>query len=188
MTISINGSAGITFPNNSLQSKAGSIIQVVSTLYTTPTSQSFSANSADTDITGVTVTITPTTINSRFLIMVRWSGEASAEPHNYVFFVRRNGTKINSQSGTSNRASGLATMSINYAASSGPDNNSTPDNVVFSTIDSPATTSAITYTLAIKNTTSATASTLYTNRTVADTDSVNYERTTSEIIVMEIGS
>jgi hypothetical protein len=188
MTISINGSAGITFPNNSLQSKAGSIIQVVSTLYTTPTSQSLTANSADTDITGLSVTITPSSITSRFLIMVRWTGETSAEPHDHLFFVRRNGTKINSQTGTSNRGSGTMAMSIGYAASSGPNNDSTPDNAVFATIDSPATTSAITYTLAIKNTTTATASTLYTNRTVADTDSVNYERTTSEIIVMEIGS
>jgi len=188
MSVIINGSAGITFPNSSLQSKAGSIIQVVSTLYTTPTSQSFAANSADTDITGLTVTITPTTINSRFLIMVRWTGEASAVLQDHIFFIRRNGTKINSQTGTSNRASGIMVPSISYADSSGPNNDSTPDNVVFSTIDSPATTSAITYTLAVKNSNNATASTLYTNRTVADTDVVYYERTTSEIIVMEIGS
>jgi len=188
MTISINGSAGITFPNNSLQSKAGSIIQVVSTLYTTPTSQSLTANGADTDITGLTVTITPTTINSRFLIMARWAGESTNPPHDHVFFIRRNSTKINSQTSTSNRASGIITMSINYAGSSGPDNDSTPDSAFISTIDSPATTTPITYTMAVKNTATSTATTFYTNRTVTDTDTSAYERTTSEIIVMEIGS
>jgi len=187
MTVSINGSSGITFPNSSVQSKAGSIIQVVSTLYTTPTSQSLAANSADTDITGLTVTITPTTASSRFLIMSRWTGESSSQPHDTVFFIRRNSTKINSQTGTSNRASGIITMSLNYAGGSGPDNDSTPDSAFISTIDSPATTSPITYTMAVKNTNTS-ATTFYTNRPVTDTDVSYYERTTSEIIVMEIGS
>ena len=184
MSVSINGSAGITFPNNSLQSKAGSIIQVVSTLYTTPTSQSLAANSADTDITGLTVTITPSSNASRFLIMSRWTGESSSEVHDMVFFIRRNGTKINSQTSTSNRSSGIISTALNYSLN----NDSTPDSAFISTIDSPATTSPITYTMAVKNTNTSAASTFYTNRTVADTDIAYYERTTSEIIVMEIGS
>lgn len=188
MTISINGSSGITFPNNSVQSKAGSIIQVVSALYATPTSQSLTANGADTDITGMTVTITPTSVNSRFLIISRWTGEITAAPHDHVFFIRRNSTKINSQSGTSNRASGIITPSLNYAASAGPDNDSTPDSAFISTVDSPATTSPIIYTMAVKNSSTSSATTIYTNRTITDSDTAAYERTTSEIIVMEIGS
>lgn len=160
----------------------GAILQVKHTLYTTPTSQALTAIT-ETALTGIEVAITPYRVSSRFLIMSRWTGEVSGNVHNMSYFITRNGTKINCQETTGNRASGSVTTAINYASSNGPDNNSTPDFASIYTIDTPNTTSEIVYRMACIG---DTAKTIYTNRTIADTDSAGFERTTSEIIVMEI--
>lgn len=163
----------------------GTILQVKYTLYSTPTSQSFSATT-DIAVTGITVNITPYSTASKMLIMVRWSGEVSVTaPWDGVFFITRNGTKINLQTGTSARGSGSSILLNSYQNGGSWDNNSTPDQVIFNTVDAPSTTSQITYNLAC---TFLNAGTLYTNRTVADTDLWAFERTTSEIIVMEIAA
>lgn len=160
----------------------GAILQVKHTLYTTPTSQALAATT-ETALTGIEVAITPYRVSSRFLIMSRWTGEISGDVHNMVYFITRNGTKINCPATAGNRPSGSVSTAINYASSNGPNNDSTPDFASIYTIDTPNTTGEIIYRMAcIANT----AKTIYTNRTIADTDSTNYERTTSEIIVMEI--
>jgi len=163
----------------------GTVLKVVSTLYTTPSSQSISANT-DTNITGLTATITPYSTSSKILIFVRWFGEtSSSDPHDSVYFIARNGTKINTQTSTGNRISGMATISTNYQSGGSWNNDSTPETLTFMTLDSPSSTSALTYTVACRY---FNAGTLYTNRTVADSDGANYERGTSEIILMEIAT
>jgi hypothetical protein len=52
-------------------------------------------------------------------------------------------------------------------------------------LDTPATTSATTYTVQIKSTTSGNS---YVNRGSADTDDGGHQRTASSITVMEIGA
>ena len=166
-------------------SVVGTVIQVASTLYSTPSSQSISAGT-DTNITGLTATITPYTTSNKILIFVRWFGEtSSSDPHDHVYFITRNGTKINTQTSTSNRMSGMATVSTNYQSGGSWNNDSTPETLTFMTLDSPSSTSALTYTVACRY---FNAGTLYTNRTVADSDGGNYERGTSEIILMEIAA
>ena len=163
----------------------GTILQVKSTLYTTPTSQSISAQTY-TNITGITATITPYSTSSKILIFARWYGEWSgASPHDHVYFLARGGTRINVQTSTGTRASGLATVSTNYQASGDWNNDSTPETLSVFTLDSPASTNAVTYTMGCYY---YQAGTLYTNRTVGDTDTGNFERGTSEIILMEIAA
>ena len=164
----------------------GTVLKVVSTLYATPSSQSISAGT-DTNITGLTATITPYSTSSKILVFTRWYGEWSgSSPHDHIYFILRNTTtKINAQTGTSNRMSGLATVSTNYQTTGDWNNDSTPETLTFMTLDSPSSTSALTYTVACRYNN---AGTLYTNRTVADTDSANYERGTSELILMEIAT
>ena len=64
-------------------------------------------------------------------------------------------------------------------------NDSTPFNISFNgLLDSPSTTSAVTYTMVVK-TPSATFNLNY-NKTVADTDNASHERGLSWITVMEV--
>jgi hypothetical protein len=58
-------------------------------------------------------------------------------------------------------------------------------NAVISVVDSPATTSAITYEIEIA---SQSSGTVYLNRSSADTDSANFARASSTLIFMEIGA
>lgn len=162
------------------------ILQVKNTLYTTPSSQSVTTGT-ETPISGIEVNITPYSASSRILIMARWTGEITTNTHDVVFFISRNNTKINSQSAADAgaRMSGAISTAINYAASSGPDNNTTPDSAFISTIDSPNTTDELTYKLGIITGNNVT---VYANRTIADTNELTRERTTSEIIVMEIAA
>jgi len=161
----------------------GAVIQVQSTVYTTTTSQSISART-DTNITGLTASITPYTISSRILVMGRWYGEyTGTAPWDSLFYFARNGTKFNAQTSTSNRSSGLATYATNYQNGGSWDQSSTAETLSIFTIDSPASISSLTYTMGFC---ADYAGTLYTNRTITDTDSYNFERGSSEIILMEI--
>lgn len=163
----------------------GTVLQVKQTLYTTTTSQSVSANTL-TNITGITATITPYSTSSKILIFTRWFGEWSGSgPHDHIYYIARNGTRINIQQSTGSRMTGLATVSTNYQTSGDWNNDSTPETLSIFTMDSPASTSALTYTLGCLY---GNAGTLYTNTTVATNDSTNYERGSSEIILMEIAT
>ena len=55
MTTIIDGSAGITFPNSTVQASAGQVLQVVNATYSTSTGTS-SSSYVDT---GLTASITP---------------------------------------------------------------------------------------------------------------------------------
>lgn len=167
-------------------SVVGTVLQVVSTLYSTPSSQSLSAG-VDANITGLTATITPYTTSNKILIFVRWFGEyIGTAAHDHVYFISRNGTKINVQTtNLSTRASGLATLGTNYQTSGDWNNDTTPETLSTMTLDSPGSTSSLTYTFACRYNN---AGTLYTNRSVEDADLNSRERGTSEIILMEIAA
>ncbi len=166
-------------------SAVGTVLQVRQTLYTTTSSQSISADT-DTPITGITATITPYSINSKILVMARWFGEyTGTSPWDSNFYIARNGTKVNVQTGTGTRSNGLATYSTNYQNAGAWDQSSTPETLSIFTLDSPASISTLTYVMGFIG---DNAGTLYTNRTIGDTDSPAFERGTSEIILMEIAA
>lgn len=164
----------------------GTVLKVVQTLYTTPTSQSVTADTY-TNITGITATITPYSTSSKILVFARWFGEfTGSAPHDHIYYIARNGTRINVQTASlGSRPSGLSTLGTNYQASGEYDNGTTPETLNIFTLDSPASTSALTYTLGYYY---DNGGTLYTNRTVEDGDSQSRERGTSEIILMEIAT
>jgi hypothetical protein len=130
MTVIIDGTAGITFPNSTTQASAGKILQVVNATYSVSTAYS-SSTYADT---GLTVNITPKFSTSSFLVMVTHAGcfkDGSANAGGIQLKLMRNGTQIAFMEdiaayNASNSATGVGSSSINY-------------------LDSPATGSAITY-------------------------------------------
>jgi len=154
-------------------------VTTVQTHLNTASSQSNSANTR-TNISGLNATITPSTTSKRIKITIRWNGEHSNNVnYNQVFGIKRDTTDIGNPSADGSRPIGIAIVAVNYLQ----DSTSTPDSVVYSYIDSPATTSATTYhaTYINKN-----AGTLYNQRTVNNTNNTDGELLTSNIILEEI--
>jgi len=159
---------------------AGSIIQVIQTVVTSPNSTIISANTV-TNISGMNATITPTSTSSKVFVKVSWTGEHSTTNYNSAFGIKR-GTTIVGQPTASigSRRSGIAPYMYGYF---GSNEASTIDRVYYEFLDSPSTTSATTYYATWNN---DTAGTLYTGRTVEDTDNSGYERMTAFVTLMEV--
>ena len=154
---------------------------LVQTHLNTASSQSVSANTR-TNITGLNATISPSTTSKRIKITIRWNGEYSnANNYNQVYGIKRDTTDIGNPAAASSRPVGMAIVAMGYIAA---DTTSTPDSVMYSYIDSPATTSATTYHATLIHATAA--GTLFNQRTVNDTDNTSSERLTSSIILEEV--
>jgi hypothetical protein len=130
-----------------------------------------------TDVTGLSATITPTSASNRILVM---ASIAIASDGDFSYFrLMRNGTVIDvgDAAGSRPQATGAniyAGTFVIYTLAQIP--------VLF--LDSPATTSAVTYKFQIRQGNSGTA---FINRTGADRDTADYEwRTPSNIILMEV--
>lgn len=161
--------------------KSGSILQVQSTLVTSPFQQSISAQT-DTAITNMSVNITPSATSNKIMIMARLVGELSTS-NNYdiMYFILRGSTKINSGDADGVRNTGIIPQSHGFYDANA---SSTMDSGNMFTIDSSHnSTSQLTYHIGIG---ANTAATFNVNRTVSTSNSYNVERGSSEIIAMEI--
>lgn len=168
----------INVPSGHTLYAPGHVIQVITLDNTGRAAQGFSTNTA-LDIYGMELSITPKSANSKILIQARWFGEFTAADrvYNTVFYVTRNGTKINTQS--DQIWSGLTMAALSYE---GTDASSTPETASMFTTDYPGTTSAVTYRVAMLSDNNGT---LYTNRSVGAI-TTGYELGTSGMILMEI--
>lgn len=159
--------------------RTGKILQVQQVHVTDTSTQVISAD-VIAPITGMELIITPTTINSKFLVMCRWGGEFGTDAQDQVFGLLRNDIPVGLQSNTGSRHTGLTVPSISYHAG---DNDSTLEAASFNYVDTPNTVTPVAYKMYYLGR----ALTLYNNRSVGDLDTVSYERVTSSIIIMEIG-
>jgi len=141
MTFIIDGTAGATFPNGTNPQAAPSkVLQVVSATYATQTSTTSSTFSA----TGLTATITPLFSTSKILILSSFTvAVVGNSPANAGYALYRNNTtQLIYNSYTENGSN-----NINYLTHGESANY----------LDSPATTSATTYTLYYRAANSGTA-------------------------------
>lgn len=151
----------------------GRILQVVTAVKT----DAFTMTGTTwTTPTGLTVTITPTSTSSRILILadIKAAGQVNATTSQQR--IVRNSTPIYVGDAAGSRPQA---MSQNYWNAEGF--HSPPGGGIF--VDSPATTSATSYSIQVK---AESASTVYVNRTQNDRDSTADSRTSSSITVMEI--
>ena len=152
------------------------ISQAVKTDTFTCTSKTF------IDVTGLSITLTPTSSSSRFLIIFDISSGADGGNAGVASRIDRNGTAIyiGDAAGTRPRTSGMM-----YPGDSAGDASGLGNTKVF--LDSPATTSAVTYKVQIR-TTSPVSTAVYINRSDSDRDvGGDYDtRNASSITVMEI--
>lgn len=140
MTMILDGSAGVTFPNSTVQASAGSVIQVVNATYSTQASTT-STSFVDT---GLTATITPKFSTSKILVMYEINGTYSSLAAGTQVNLCRGSTqliineKITSRVGLGTTDAGTGTSGATY-------------------LDSPATTSATTYKCQFSTNTGSTA-------------------------------
>jgi len=151
------------------------VLQVVSTAKTdtfTTTSTSF------TDVTGLSVAITPTSATSKIFISVMLTGQGVTGTNGLQGRLMRDSTAIaiGDAAGTRTRVSvgNLDAGSLSSDVSS----------IMF--LDSPATTSSTTYKIQVLSNQSP--NTVAVNRSVTDTDNVQVARGISTITVMEISA
>ena len=163
----------------------GSILQVVSTTKTDTFSSSL-ASGAFADITGLSATITPTSATSKILIFATINGGTDSGSQQNAFAVRmlRDSTAIAIGDASSSRgriSSGTNAVGSNDGTQRG--------NLSTSFLDSPATTSAITYKVQIGNVHGSLSTlTMYVNRTAGDGDSAANGRASSTITIMEVAA
>jgi len=160
MPVTINGSGQVIVQ----------VVQAVKTDTFSTTSTSF------TDVTGLSVNITPTSSSNRILVMYQFL--VTADPANAGVNMRlvRNSTPIFVGDAASTRP-----QATNAGSSL---NNFCWIPMAGSFMDSPATTSATTYKIQIFNTSGSTS---FVNRTQNDRDNPLYDaRGASSITVMEI--
>ena len=177
----------VTTVNNTAPNAAGNVtlttgkvLQVVSTLFAAQGSTTITTADTST-IPAITHTITPLGTGSKFLINVRWFGE-TIDADSVVAHICRNSARIN-EANTLNYH-GLSMSTQTYGA--GNNNDSTPDILTLTTLDTTGSTAgtAITYELKFSGPGS---NTVWTNRCFGAPQN-GYETGISEIIITEIGA
>lgn len=158
----------------------GKVLQVVSTDLTSVLSVAFSSTSTFVDMTGVSATITPSSASSKILVLLSVSFSCSTTNTSH-FRLMRDSTAIRiGDAGASNQirsSVGLRNAQTPYAYYS--------DSFAITTVDSPATTSAVTYKL--QGTAGASyIGNIYLNRSTTDTNFDYPSRGSTNITVMEI--
>jgi hypothetical protein len=157
------------------QLSAGHVLQVASTTKT----DTWSASTPNwVDITGMSVSITPSSTSNKILVLVNLSFMTTGgAAHGYRIVRDSTAISIGDAAGSRPRFSGSV-----------QDNNvntSWIDSSVTNYLDSPASTSSVTYKLQAFGTYAGSA--MYVNKSSADRDNTEYDgRTTSSITVMEI--
>jgi len=159
----------------------GKVLQVIQTHVTATSSQNLSANTS-TNLTNLNATITPSSTGSKILISVNWAGEMNGTNYNTLFGIHRGSTAVGNAPSAGSRNFGIAPIIQGYYTG---DSDSTPESAVYQYLDSPSSTSAITYHATIRR---ADNGEVYSNRTVGDANTADNERLTSSITLMEIGA
>jgi hypothetical protein len=149
----------------------GSVLQVLQTSKT----DTFSSSSASwVDVTGLSVTITPSSSSNKILVTgVMVLGQDAGNL--WGARLLRNGTLINAGDASGSIGRGLMNAGSTGIHSENP--------VAFTFLDSPATTSACTYKLQVY---AESGYAVWVNRTSGNLNDDRQQRTSSNIIVMEI--
>ena len=168
-----DGSAWVAY----VRQTAGKVLQV---LQTTKTDVFTTTSTTYTDVTGLSRVITPSATSSRVLIIAQvaatttWGTGTST---NIQLAGGNSGTYVGDAAGNRVRSALTGSPTTgSYGLTALP-----YQTIVY--LDSPATTSAITYKVQVRT---GSAGTLYVNRSADDLDSAQFGRFASSITVMEI--
>jgi hypothetical protein len=153
---------------------AGKVLQVLSTVKTDTFSSS--TTGAFTDITGMSIAITPTLATSKILVLVNLSVACTQTNTTLGWRIMRDATSIVTGDASGSRiSSSMADLQSDANA---------PASSSMTFLDAPATTSAITYKCQFY----VANGSFFLNRSNNDTNNAVNFRTASTITVMEIGA
>ena len=157
---------------------AGKILQVKSTIKT----DTFTTTSGSvTDITGLNVSITPASTSNKVLVIARVNiGLDRTAPYLYPLFLYRDSTSIGAHDSASNRTRAHSGGQWPCAAT-----DPTVDYVL-EFLDSPSSTSELTYSVQGRNAYNPNTTALVVNSTQNDGDASYNSRVISTITAMEI--
>ena len=152
----------------------GKILQVVSTTKT----DVFTASATDTwhDVTGLTASITPSSTSSKILVTghVMGSSQNSGAARRFYIKLLRGSTAIGLGDASSSR--------LQVHNSSFSDNGANNATVPINFLDTPSSTSALTYKIQVRDDTDG----VRVNAAPGDSDSDTYPRAVSTITLMEV--
>lgn len=172
------------FVNNDIAMRAAAA-NIQQTIITTSQQVTLTTAATPFAIPGVTVSITPTTNTSKVMLS-GWITLSNLYYASATFKFFRNGSVIsaftNTEASPSNRQQ--SQFGINAGSSFYTDTSAWASQA-FTIIDSPATTSATTYTIHVQ-TNSSSSPIFYLNRTTADSDVSGTCRHSSVIIAQEV--
>jgi hypothetical protein len=168
--------SGATLTNSGTATGFGKVLQVVSTTKTD--TASLTDTYSYTDISGMSVSITPSTTSSKILILSTLNIASGAASYGANVRLVRDSTAILIGDAASSRIQATFATIV-------PDSNfAFPQTINF--LDSPSTTSAITYKIQWNISYDNGTPIIYLNRSVNDTDSSAVSRTASSIIAIEV--
>jgi hypothetical protein len=155
---------------------------VLQAVQSTKTDTQVISSETKTDITGMSVTITPSSSSSKILIFIALAYNTAGNANHGHVFLSRNGTEIFKGDASSGRVNSTLCISAG--------NSQTTDTGVAIYLDSPATTSAVTYKLqAWSGQWNETSQPVYINRTSSDRAQTDYDqRVVSSITVLEVAA
>jgi len=158
--------------------KAGNIIQVLQAVKT----DTFSLNgTATSDVTGLSVAITPSSTSNKILVFYDLSVAVEYGGYSGFIFLLRGSTQIYLGDAASSRTRASSFMTSHSASDFGAYE---MFDLSGSFLDSPATTSATTYKIQMRSQNSG--RNFYLNRHQTDGDGSGSPRTASSITVMEV--
>jgi hypothetical protein len=175
LTLGASGDT-ISIPSGVTLSAPGHVIQVVSTNMNTTFTYTGTTYS---DVTGLSLSITPSSTSSKILVSY---DTVSATTGTYKYFLKV--VRLVSSTTTDLGLPAAAGSRILSQIGQHGWNTVAPDMVgSFTYLDSPSTTSAITYKVQV-----STEGAWYLNRSVDDTDNANFGRYVSNITAMEVAA
>jgi hypothetical protein len=173
----INASAAIA--STKLSGIVSGILQVKKTLITSTISTT--VTNTYVDVSGFSVTITPTASNSQILLLgLINSSHISDTGQRMRFRLLRDSTHITAPDSPGSRQTGFFTPQYDT-----DDYECTTGSLTW--WDSPATTSATTYKLQVTTNNSG-SQVAYINRSRADSDNIDHVRTVSSIVAIEVSN
>ena len=150
----------------------GKVLQVVSTTKT----DSFSVSSTTfTDVTGLSVSITPSSTSNKILILASISGSQDVGVNDVFFGLVRGSTQIALGDTSGSRVRASMQFSVSDAG--------WQTNGSINFLDSPSTTSSTTYKIQCRQ---GVSGSVFVNRSDSDGDSGSQSRTISTITAIEI--
>ena len=133
------------------------------------------ASTSYVDVTGLSVSITPSSATSKVLVFAVLSATGDVGATFGSMQLVRDAVAINVGDTAGSRISNSATINLNDVVGIG--------SVISTFLDSPNTTSATTYKIQVR---SNVAGTMFVNRSETDGNAADYPRSSSTITVMEI--